>query len=218
MCGRYSLTAGTAELVEAFDVPVPEFEMPARYNIAPGQEAVIVAEDRRGRRAGLLTWGLVPSWSQGAGKPLINARSESVLDRPSFRESFERRRCLVPADGFYEWKQENGGKTPYWIHPEDGGLVSFAAIWDRWEPPGEETRHSFAVLTMPSGGAVAAIHDRMPVVIDRSDRARWLARGTDAHDALALVRATEQPLYDCRAVSPRVNRPDQDDPALIDPA
>ena len=217
MCGRYTLAAGGEELAETFDVPVPDLELHARYNIAPGQQAVVVAEDRRGRRAGLLTWGLVPSWAEEPGRPLINARSESVLERPSFRESFERRRCLVPADGFYEWKQEGDRKVPFWIHPASGGLVSFAAVWDRWSPPGAEARNSFAILTMPAEGEVALIHDRMPVVIDARDRDRWLDRLTDGRGALSLLRAGSPPDYACRRVSMRVNRPAEDDPGLIEP-
>jgi putative SOS response-associated peptidase YedK len=216
VCGRYALAAGPKELAETFQVPIPDFELHPRYNIAPGQEALVVAEDRHGRRAGLLTWGLVPSWADEPGRPMINARSESVLGRPSFRESFERRRCLVPADGFYEWKHEGDHKVPFWIHPAAGGLLAFAAIWDRWTRPGAEPRHTFAVLTMPAAGDVARIHDRMPVVIDARDRDRWLDRLTDGPSALSLLRAGTPPDYVCRPVSTRVNRPQEDDPGLIE--
>jgi len=217
MCGRYTLAAGTPELVEAFDVPVPDFDVVPRFNIAPGQEALVVAEDRRGRRAGLLTWGLVPSWTDEPGKPLINARSESVLTRPSFREAFERRRCLVPADGFYEWRRSGDRKVPFWIHPREGGLMSFAGIWERWSRPGAEPRHTFAILTMPASQDVASIHDRMPVVISEGDRAEWLDRGTEGAAAMALVKRSAAPGYECRPVSTRVNRPAEDDAALIEP-
>lgn len=217
MCGRYTLAAATSELVEALDVPMPDFELVARYNIAPGQDAPVVAEDRRGRRMGLLTWGLVPGWMDEPSKPLINARSESVLERPSFREAFGRRRCLVPADGFYEWREEGGRNVPFWIHPEGGGLLSFAGIWERWSRPGAEARHTFAILTMPSSPALAEVHDRMPVVIAEKDREAWLDRGTDVEGALALLRGGPVPSYELRPVSTRVNRPTDDDAGLIEP-
>lgn len=217
MCGRYTLAAGTPELVEAFDVPVPDFDWPPRYNVAPGQDAPVLAEDRHGRRIGLLTWGLVPGWMDDPGKPLINARSESGLERPSFREAFERRRCLVPADGFYEWKREGEHSLPFWIHPAAGGILTFAGIRERWVRPGREARHTFAILTMPASGDVSRIHDRMPVVIDPNDRNAWLSRETDGATARDLLRRSPSPSYECRRVSTRVNRPREDDPGLLEP-
>jgi putative SOS response-associated peptidase YedK len=217
MCGRYTLAAGPPELVEAFDVPLPDFEMVPRYNVAPGQLAPIVAEDRQGRRAGLMTWGLIPGWRDEPGKPMINARCETVSERPSFRQAFERRRCLVPADGFYEWKRSDGHKVPFWIHPRRGGLISFAGIWERWARPGAEPRHTFAILTMDASPAVEPIHDRMPVVIGAADRSTWLDRGTEAGAAVEILRRSAQPDYECRPVSTRVNRPDEDDAGLIEP-
>jgi putative SOS response-associated peptidase YedK len=203
-------------LVEAFDVPLPDFALEPRYNIAPGQLAPVVAEDRRGRRVGLLTWGLIPGWQDEPRKPLINARSESISQRASFRDAFERRRCLVPADGFYEWKREGQKKAPFWIHPSAGGLISFAGVWERWSRPGSDPRHTFAILTMPASQEVAAIHDRMPVVIQPSDRDAWLDRETDAETAREILRRTPEPRLSCRPVSTRVNRPAEDDAALID--
>lgn len=197
-------------------MPLPDFEVLPRYNITPSQLAPVVAEDGRGRRIGLLTWGLVPGWKDEPGRPFINARSESVLSRPSFREAFARRRCLVPADGFYEWKADAGRKRPFWIHPSDGGLVSFAGIWERWSRPGSEPRHTFAILTRPASADVADIHDRMPVVVSASDRNAWLGRATDVEAARALLSAAA-PAFSCRPVSTRVNRPEEDDAGLIEP-
>jgi putative SOS response-associated peptidase YedK len=217
VCGRYTLAAHATELVEAFDVPLPDFELTPRYNIAPGQDAPVVAQDRHGRRIGKLTWGLVPGWQDEPRKPLINARCESVLTRPSFREAFERRRCLVPADGFYEWKREGKAKLPFWIHPAEGGLISFAGIWERWSRPDAGPRHTFAILTMAASAEVAAIHDRMPVVITAADRDAWLDRETDGEAALALLHGGAVPRFVCRPVSARVNRPQEDDAGLIEP-
>jgi putative SOS response-associated peptidase YedK len=217
MCGRYTLSAAAPELVEAFDVPTPDFELTARYNIAPGQRAPVVAEDRRGRRVGLLTWGLVPGWRDEPGKPLINARSESVMERPSFADAFEHRRCVVPADGFYEWQREGDAKLPHWIHPAGGGLLAFAGIWESWSRAGVEPRHTFAILTRPSIDEVARIHDRMPVVIPRDELDTWLDRETGGDAAHLLLSRAPVPGYSCRPVSTRVNRPQEDDAALIAP-
>ncbi len=218
MCGRYTLAANVDELVEAFDVPPPAFELTPRYNIAPSQDVPVVAEDRHGRRVGLLTWGLVPGWVDEPGSGIINARSESVADKPSFRDAFERRRCLVPADGFYEWRKERGQKVPFWIHPLAGGLISFAGIWERWSRPGAEPRHTFAILTTDASEDVARIHDRMPVVVAPADRDRWLDRRAEPRELREILRAPPAGSLVSHAVAIRVNRPAEDDAGLIEPA
>ena len=218
MCGRYSLASDGRELVEAFDVPLPDFDLAPRYNIAPGQLAPVVAADRHGRRIGQLMWGLVPAWAEDPTEPMINARVESAHERPAFREALERRRCIVPASGFYEWKREGSGKVPHWIHPAEGGLLAFAGIWERWSRPGTEPRHSFAILTTAASADVAPIHDRMPVIVPPDARGAWLDRGVGGRDAVA---ALVQPLPGAlisHAVSTRVNRVAEDDPGLIEPA
>jgi putative SOS response-associated peptidase YedK len=217
MCGRYSLAAGTEELVEEFEVPWPTFQLVPRYNIAPTQDVPVVAQDRHGRRMGLLTWGLVPGWADEPGVGIINARAESVAQKPSFREALERRRCLVPADGFYEWRKEGGSKIPYWIHPPRGGLISFAGIWERWSRPGAQPRHTFAIITTDASEDVAGIHERMPVVVAAADRGRWLDRSADREQLLALLRPAPPGSLVPRQVSTRVNRPVDDDEGLIEP-
>jgi putative SOS response-associated peptidase YedK len=217
MCGRYTLAASSDELVEAFDVPVPTFDLTPRYNVAPSQPAPVVATDRRGRRIGLLTWGFTPPGAVGPGAGIINARVETVMRKASFRESFERRRCLVPADGFYEWKREGGAKVPYWIHPTAGGLLSFAGIWTTWTQPGAGPRHTFAILTGPASDDLADIHDRMPVIVAASDRDRWLDT-SGAPAALAdMLRGAPSGGLEAYEVSRRVNRPVEDDAGLIEP-
>ena len=218
MCGRYTLSANADELVEAFDIPTPTFDLVPRYNIAPGQLVPVVAADRHGRRMGLLTWGLVPGWVEEPGEGMINARVESVGERPSFREAIERRRCLVPATGFYEWKREQGAKVPYWIHPAAGGVMSFAGIWERWSRPGVEPRNTFAILTVEANADVAPLHDRMPVIVARGSRSAWLDRAIDGAGALALLRGVAAEVLAAHAVSMRVNRAFEDDAGLIEPA
>lgn len=217
MCGRYTLAAPAGDLVEAFDVPVPVFELRPRYNIAPGQQAPVVAADRRGRRMGMLEWGLVPPWADEPGSGSINARAETVAEKPTFREAFERRRCLIPADGFYEWQRDPAGKTPFWFHPPGGGLLAFAGIWATWSRPGREPRHTFAILTTNASAEVAPIHDRMPVLIDAPDREVWLDRSARSRDLVRLLHPAPDGSLVAQRVSTRVNGTAVDDAGLLDP-
>ena len=216
MCGRYTLGTDEEALIEAFDASSLTFDFVPRYNIAPGQQAAVVAEDGQGRRIGLLTWGLVPSWVDELKSGFINARSESIAGKPSFREAFRRRRCLVPADGFYEWQRAEAGKVPHWFHPPDGELLSFAGIWESWSRPDREARHTFAILTTRANQDIAPIHDRMPVVVASSDRDAWLSRTTDEDALLALLRPAPTGTFAGHVVSARVNRASEDDAGLIE--
>jgi putative SOS response-associated peptidase YedK len=216
VCGRYSLASPEGELVETFDVPPLTFDYRPRYNIAPGQDAPVVAADRLGRRMGPLTWGLVPSRAAARGRPFVNARSEAVSTTPSFREAFVRRRCLVPADGFYEWRKEGASKVPYWFHPGDGGVLALAGIWERWTGPGREARHGFAILTVEANEDVAGVHHRMPVLLDPSSWDTWL-RGDASQDRVAALLVTAPAGTLLRhEVSARVNGTSHDDPGLVE--
>lgn len=218
MCGRYTLATPADELVEVFDVPDLGFDHHPRYNVAPGQAAPVVAEDRRGRRIGLLDWGFVPAWRRESGRPFVNARSESVASKRSFAEAFAQRRCLVPADGFYEWRRSGEPKSvPFWIHRVDGGLLSFAAIWETWRGPAGERHHGFAILTADANAELGAIHDRMPVVIDAADRDTWLDRSAPRERVQALLAPSSDGTFACRRVGTRVNRTTEDDAGLIEP-
>jgi len=216
VCGRYTLAASEEALLEAFDGAELTFEHEPRYNIAPGQRAPVVAQDGGGRRIGLLTWGFVPAGEDGR-RGYINARAESVAVKRSFREAFARRRCLIPADGFYEWVRENGRKMPYWFYPDPGEVVSFAGIWTSGRRPDTESLHTFAIITTDANEEVRPVHDRMPAVIARSDRDRWLDRSTDVAGALRLLDPAPPGTFSARRVSTRVNRADQDDARLIEP-
>ncbi len=218
MCGRYALAAAPDELVDAFDLREVTFAYEPRYNIAPGTEAPVVAEDRKGRRIGLLTWGLAPGWMDAPGSGFINARAETLDQKASFREAFARRRCLVPANGFYEWAREGGTKVPHWVHSKDHGLVSFAGLWETWRRPGVEPRHTFAIVTTDSNEDVRAIHDRMPVIVPPADRDAWLDRTTDPEELRRMLRPAPAGSLTSHRVSTRVNRPVEDDPSLLDPA
>lgn len=219
MCGRYTLTLPLGQLLDTFQVPPPEFEFQPRFNIAPSQKAPVVARDSRGRRMGLLRWGLVPSWAKdpSIGNRLINARSETVDEKPSFRSAFRRRRCLVPADGFFEWKKEDGEKMPCWVHPANRGLLAFAGLWERWEPEGSDPLHTFTILTREAAPEIRGIHPRMPVILAAEAWNAWLDPETDPGILSRILEENQAPALSAYPVSSRVNVPRNDDPSCIEP-
>ena len=218
MCGRYSLATPEEHLVEVFDVPPVTFDYYPRYNIAPSQEVPVVASDRRGRRLGLLRWGLVPAWADApaAGSRMINARAESLLDKPSFKEAAVARRCLIPADGFYEWSKEGGGKVPYWIHSPDREPMGMAGIWERWHHDGAEPLYSMAIITVEANEGIHHLHHRMPAIVPAADWTAWLEAETPIADALRLLKPYEGEL-EAYPVSTLVNSPANDVPECIEP-
>ena len=216
MCGRYTLATPAELISEHFDLPaVPALE--ARYNIAPSQESLIVG--RRGdggRAAGLARWGLT-SAAAGGKKPQINARIETVHAKPAFRDSFARRRCLVVADGFYEWQTEAGGKVPHYFSLKDGGPFALAGIWNHPVLEGEPVTYS--ILTTAPNALVERVHQRMPVILKPETYDTWLKRAELASAETATL-ATPFPDAEMRSwpVSPLVNRPANDTAACIAPA
>jgi putative SOS response-associated peptidase YedK len=220
MCGRYTLTTPLEGIRAAFEVEAGLNLMP-RYNIAPTQEVVAVrAGAEGGRELVLLRWGLVPAWAKDRtiASRLINARSESVAEKPSFRRAFAARRCLLPADGFYEWRKEGATKQPYRITLADERVFAFAGLWEHWRDPqdGEELE-TCTILTTEAHPSIAEIHPRMPVILPRSDYAAWLDRDSPRDELLGMmVPYGERPLKADR-VSPRVNKVVNDDPSLLSP-
>jgi putative SOS response-associated peptidase YedK len=218
VCGRYTLATPTEELVEVFDVGHVAFDGDVvRYNIAPTQRApVIVAGGDGERRMGLMRWGLVPFWADdlSIGNRLINARSETAASKPAFRDAWARRRCIVPADGFYEWRKpgagEEGGKTPFWIHRADGRPLAMAGLWERWRDPGsEEDVHSFTILTRAATPWMAPLHSRMPVLLDEPALGEWLSPGGDLRDGGDISLSAHE-------VSRLVNSPANDEPECVE--
>ncbi|TVP54764.1 MAG: SOS response-associated peptidase [Gemmatimonadales bacterium] len=229
MCGRYSLTTEQEALAVALGVeglvhPVP------RYNIAPTQRVpVLLGRDGSGRagtgragtlEAGVQRWGLVPSWAESpsSGVPLINARSETAHRKPSFREPFRRSRCLVPADGFFEWVSGAGGKVPYWIHRPDRVPFTFAGLSDEWRSPEGEILASFTILTTEADETLRPIHHRMPVVIDEDRREEWLDPEASLVGLRAILSEATSAGMVTTEVSTRVNSPANDDPECLVPA
>ena len=221
MCGRFGQTASAAELAAAFEASwqCAEPELP-RYNVAPTQHVPILLSAGGLRVLDVFRWGLIPWWAKDAsiGNKMINARAETVVEKPAYRSAFERRRCLVPASGFYEWKKTPDGKVPHWIHAADGAPLTFAGVWESWRPAKDaEPVLTFTILTTTPNADVAPLHDRMPVVVAREHRDAWLAAETPADELLPLLRPAPDGLLRMYAVSTAVNRPAFDGPELIEP-
>lgn len=219
MCGRYTLTTPEDELLDFFGHPDGTPDHEPRYNIAPTQDAPVIIAGPEGPRIGSLRWGLVPWWADdpSIGNRLINARSETVASKPAFRDSFERRRCLVLADGFYEWKREESRKAPHWIHLPSRQPFAFAGVWDRWRHPDGEPVYSFAILTTRASPAILPIHPRMPVILTDEGRSGWLDPEADRGALEALLRPYEAGALQEWEVSPIVNAPANDSPLCIEP-
>ncbi len=224
MCGRYSLTTTRYDLARELGLPldaVPE-ELVPRWNVAPTQPVAALREDD-GLRLETMQWGLVPHWAKdpSIGGRMINARSETLAEKPAFRDAFRRHRCLIPADGFYEWAPAGRGrpKTPYHIRLRKGGVFTFAGLWSRWRAPSGEWLHSCTIVTSEPNELVAEVHDRMPVILPEDRREAWLARDHDDPESLrALLTPLPAELLEKVAVSRRVNSPDYDDPECLAPA
>ncbi|MEC9072792.1 MAG: SOS response-associated peptidase [Myxococcota bacterium] len=218
MCGRFGLGIDGEELAELLQLELSLEEgqrLTPRYNIAPSQEAAVVRLDRAGRRRlHLIQWGLLPSWSRdrNIASKLINARSETAGEKPSFREALQRRRCLVPTDGFYEWKREGEDKRPHHIGRKDGGLLCFAGLWERWtDPQAQRSIDSFTILTTTPNQMMSELHHRMPVILDPSTYDRWLDRRYGIEEVAELMKPCPDDLLTNWPVSNRVNRPVNDD-------
>lgn len=220
MCGRFTLTRSAAEIAAHFGLgPLPE--LAPRFNVAPTQQAPIVRVRSSGERVlERRRWGLVPPWAKdvAVGARMINARVESVAERPAFRDALRRRRCLVPADGFYEWQGRAGRRRPHHLALPEGGLFAIAGLYERWLGPGGEAVDSFALLTRPAQGAVAALHDRMPLIVDTAGYAAWLDReATEPAPLLAGLPEVLGTRLVARPVDTRVNDVRNDDPACLAP-
>lgn len=218
MCGRFVITSAPEALRNLFGyIDQPNF--PPRYNVAPTQPvpAVIIENGRRQFR--LMRWGLVPAWVKDPRgfALLINARAETVTDKPAFKHAIRRRRCLIPADGWYEWSQSER-KRPYFIHRRDGQPFGFAALAETWSGPNGEELDTVAIVTAAAGDGLATLHPRVPVTIAPDDFGRWLdCAGDDAADALPLLARPAEGEFVWHEVSTRVNRTANDDAQLILP-
>lgn len=224
MCGRFALTTPGQAAAEHFSAAPDALHRPstmARWNICPtqGVDAVLLDEDGA-RRMTTLRWGFIPRWYTRAdgGPLLINARGESIAEKPAFRDAARARRCLIPASGFYEWQPPGlsggRGKVPYWIAPADGGLIAFAGVWEVWRGPDGAEIAACAMVTAAAGPSMARLHHREPVCIAPEDRGLWL--GEQGRGAATLMHAAPEGRFTAHPVSPRINGTGADDEHLID--
>ena len=218
MCGRYNIIASAEELAEIFGLDIADWATP-RFNVAPTQMAPIIRIDAKSEKLSfdMLKWGMMPRWLK-VPKPIINVRSETIMDKPTFRKSFEERRCLVPATGFYEWQKLGSAKQPFHIYQRDEKLFAFAGIWDRFKNKNDEIYEAFAILTTEPNEVVAAIHNRMPVILDKAGCDLWLDAATeDLHPLTELFKHIPAEQIVAEPVSNFVSSAANDDKMCIEP-
>ncbi|HEY2769797.1 MAG TPA: SOS response-associated peptidase [Solirubrobacteraceae bacterium] len=220
MCGRYSLATPDPTAVRSRFPLGESVEIRQRFNVAPGDEVLAVTTDKEGAPRGeLLRWGLVPSWAKRAdtGLKMINARVETVSERPAYRRSFERYRCLIIADGFYEWRREPGGpKQPFHITRDDGGLFAFAGLWSIWYAPEGDTKlRTCTILTTAANSAISALHDRMPIILAPEHERAWLDHAARPGELASLLDGISPERTALRPVSPAVNDARYDGPECL---
>jgi putative SOS response-associated peptidase YedK len=220
MCGRFSLVQSADAIADVFDLE----ELPVlapRYNIAPTQPVgVIRLASQRSREFTYLNWGLIPSWAKDPkmGARLINARAETLSEKPSFRAAFKRRRCLVVADGFYEWQPRERGKQPFYIQLEDHQPFGFAGLWEHWQSPDGSEIESCTIITTEANDLMRPIHDRMPVILNRSNFDAWLDPSIQSGDQLyPLLRPYAAEAMQAYPVSTAVNSPRNDTAVCLEP-
>jgi putative SOS response-associated peptidase YedK len=212
MCGRFACAISDRVLREQFGLAASA-SLPTRYNIAPSQPIGAVRGEEAARSLDLMFWGLVPHWAKDKkiGNRPINARAETVAEKPAFGSAFRHRRCLIPASGYYEWQGDKAPKQPYFIAAADGSAMAFAGLWEQWQDA-EQTLLSCTIITTDANPALAKIHHRMPVIIAPEDYERWLIEG--GKNLLAPCSADR---LTARAIGTRVNDPRNDDPELVEP-
>jgi putative SOS response-associated peptidase YedK len=221
MCGRFTQHHTPEEITERFEVAELGYEFGPRYNIAPSQTIPVIIDRGAGRVLDGYQWGLVPSWAKdpAIGNRMINAKAETLAEKPSFRQALSRRRCLIPADGFYEWRAgEKTPKQPFYIRRRDGGLFAFAGLWEEWQAPDGELLRTCTIVTTEPNELLAQIHHRMAAILRPADEAAWLdPDGRSARDLLPLLGPYPAAELEMHRVSREVNAPSNDQPSLLDP-
>ena len=218
MCGRYSFAPELKIVNEHYDITVNDYVPERNYNCAPSQQLPVVSNDNPGELS-KYHWGLIPFWAKDKkiGYKMINARGETITEKPSFRNAFKKRRCLVPADAFYEWKRMTGSKEkiPYRIYLKDQPLFSMAGIWEIWKNPEGEYIRSFSIITTTPNKLMAEIHDRMPVILSKDDEKKWL-ESSDQEELLGLIRPFPATEMDAYRISTLVNSPGNNSKEIIE--
>lgn len=217
MCGRYVIT-DPQEINDRYNVEYPLLNLTANFNVAPGTEMPTIS--RNSPNQGVLRkWGLVPFWAKDPkiGYKMINARGETVAEKPSFRKAIRSRRCIVPASGFYEWKREGSKKIPHLFRPREDSLFSFAGLYETWRGPDDQEIMSYTIITTAANDLVNPIHDRMPVILAREDEDAWLDPKTPFDEVMPLVKPYDPSAMEVHRVSTDVNYVRNNHPGLVNP-
>ena len=215
MCGRYSFAIEDALIKERFGVSVRSAVYKARYNCAPSQDLAVISSCSP-EKLSFYQWGLIPLWAKdpSIGNKMINARAETITEKSSFRQPFKSKRCIVPADGFYEWKR-SASKIPYRFSLLDSSPFAMAGIWETWRDPSGSDLYTFAIITTTPNALVAKIHDRMPVILNREDEQKWIGE-TSENELIRLLKPFPDELMKACRVSQKVNSPFNDSPDLVE--
>jgi putative SOS response-associated peptidase YedK len=218
MCGRYALYGPVSRLREHFGVDFDEAEFRPRFNLAPQQFAPVIRQHDGARCVSMLRWGLLPAWSKDVtlANRLINARAESAAAKPAFRAAFKSRRCLIPADGFYEWASTPTGKQPYFVHLKSEAPLALAGLWEQWTGPDGESLATFTILTTEANALLASIHERMPVILPPEAWGLWLHPARTPAQVMPLLLPYPDAALALRPVSRRVGNVKHDDAALVE--
>ena len=222
MCGRMTLSAPPEEIIEKYKIQELRAQLKPRFNISPSQQIAAVTEEAEGRVLDGYRWGLIPSWADDAkiGYKMINAKCETVAEKPSYKKLLTSRRCIIPADGFYEWKGEKPNKTPFHIHMKDRSVFGIAGLWSPWRPKGSDDPwlHTCTVITTTNNELMAPIHDRMPVILDAEAAEAWLNPDlTEADQLLKYLRPYDSAAMEAVPVSRLLNNPKVDSPECMAP-
>ena len=220
MCGRFTLQTPEDQIRKAFNLQAGDLlGLSPRYNIAPSQNIPIIRDNEEGHELAMVKWGLIPHWSKEPKTKYstINARLETVAEKPTYRTPFKRQRCLIPADGFYEWKVINDHKIPHYIKMQKGGVFAFAGIWDRWEGDGV-TLDSCSIIVMPANEVMKPLHERMPAIIAPTHYDLWLdRRSIEKDEIMGFINSAPSSSLKFYPISPWVNSPQHDDERCIRP-
>lgn len=219
MCGRYGFIPGSKDQFKRrFNVESVDFDLKPRYNVTPGQTMPVITR-KSPNKAEEMKWGLVPFWAKDPkiGYQMINARAETVVTKPSFRRSFAKQRCLIPASGFYEWKKLDGTKQPYNIKLKHDQLFSFAGLYDIWKDAEGKELKTYTIITSEPNEVLAPIHNRMPVILTEADEEVWLNLNTSTNQLTTLLKPHNDTTMEAYPVSTKVNNPENDSPQVIIP-
>lgn len=220
MCGRFTLTSNLEVLLSRFAVAQHILKLTPRYNIAPNQAHPVVIQEQGIRLMNPMRWGLVPNWSKDETRSanLINARAETITEKPSFKGSIKGRRCLIPSDGFYEWRKDKGNKIPMYITVNGNQPHAYAGLWDEWVSPDGSPLHTFTIITTVANDLIKSFHPRMPVILEPQDYSRWLdTKRYSDKEVLGMLKPMNADRMAMRAVSKQVNHVDIDNPTCLNP-